>query len=252
MAAAALKGKTALVTGAARRLGRAIALALADAGVNVVVHYHNSEAEAETLREELASRGVKAWRVEADFSSPAATNAFIPRIFDATGTLDFLVNSASLFLPGTLLDVTAQELARDMQVNVWAPFLLSREFFRRARTGKIVNLLDSRIAGQDRSHASYLFSKRAFATLTEMMALEFAPDMAVNGVAPGLILPPQGKDQDYLNKLAKSVPLRRHGTASDVADAVLYLLGGDFVTGHVLFVDGGQHLMENCNGQDFY
>ena len=134
-------------------------------------------------------------------------------------------------------------------MNAWAPFALSRDFVRLAERGKIVNLLDTRITGYDRAHVAYVLSKKMLSALTMMSALEFAPSFTVNGVAPGLILPPEGKDESYLDVLAKSVPLRKHGGPGDIADAVLYLLKSDYVTGQVIYVDGGRHLGEEQHGQ---
>jgi len=239
-----LKGRTALVTGAARRIGRQIALALADAGANVVIHYRRSLAEAETLRCELAARGVTGWLVSADLERHEESGRLVADAVDAAGSLDFLVNSASLFQAGTVREMDFAGLMRHMQVNAWAPFVLSREFARRAGRGKIVNLLDSRIGGHDLSHVAYILSKHVLAEMTEIMALEFAPGFTVNGVAPGLILPPAGEDEGYMDVLAKTLPLERHGSSSDIAEAVLYLLRSDFVTGQVVYVDGGRHLKE--------
>jgi pteridine reductase len=243
-----LDGKTALVTGAAKRIGREIALALAHAGVNVVVHYRESVEEADQLCKELVAHGVKAWQVRSDFDDASAPGRLIPDALDAAGSLDILVNSASLFLPGTIKGMDFAGLTHLMQVNTWAPLVLGREFARRVGCGKIVNLLDSRIVGFDASHAAYILSKRALATLTERMAVEFAPGITVNAVAPGLILPPAGKDESYLDELAQGLPLKRHGNPADIADAVLYLLRSDFVTGQAIYVDGGRRLLELDRG----
>ena len=116
--------------------------------------------------------------------------------------------------------------------------------------GKIVNLLDSRIVGYDFPHAAYYLSKRLLAILTEMAALKFAPSISVNAVAPGLILPPPGKDQSYLQELSASVPLQRHGGPQDIVDALLYLLKSEFLTGQVIYVDGGRHLRESARGSN--
>jgi len=244
MSGDSLHGKTALVTGAAKRIGREIALALARAGVNVAVHFRQSAKQAEELRAELASHGVRAWLVEADFSDIAATQRLIPEVLEKAGSLDILVNSASMFLPSTIRNLEFADLMQHMQVNAWAPFVLSREFARLSARGKIINMLDTRIVGDDQSHVAYILSKQVFALLMKMTAIEFAPRITVNGVAPGLILPPAGKDESYMDDLARTIPLKRHGKPADIADAVLYLLKSDFVTGQVIFVDGGRHLME--------
>jgi pteridine reductase len=243
-----LDGKTALVTGAAKRIGREIALALAQAGVNVVIHYRESVEGVDQLRKELVACGVKAWPIRSDFDDASAPARLIPDALDAAGSLDILVNSASLFLPSTIRDMDFAGLTRLMQVNTWAPLVLGREFDRRVGRGKIVNILDSRVIGFDASHAAYILSKQALAALTERMALEFAPAITVNAVAPGLILPPGGKDEGYLKDLAKGLPLKRHGNPADITDAVLYLLGSDFVTGQIIFVDGGRRLLEMDRG----
>jgi NAD(P)-dependent dehydrogenase (short-subunit alcohol dehydrogenase family) len=148
------------------------------------------------------------------------------------------------------MDVGFSDVMRHMHVNAWAPFVLSREFARLADHGKIVNLLDTRIIGHDREHVAYVLSKKMLAVLTVMCAREFAPDFTVNGIAPGLILPPAGKDESYLDKLAEKVPLRKHGGPQDIVDAVLYLLKSDYVTGQVIYVDGGRHLLEDGHGPD--
>ena len=243
-----LKGKTALITGAGKRIGREIALALAREGANVVVHYRKSAEEAGRLRTELIALGVHAWTVEADFEDMQASRQLFQTALNKAGAIDFLVNSASIFVPGTFDEMDFPGLMRHIQVNTWAPFALSRDFARQVSRGKIVNLLDSRIVGDDRTHLAYIVSKRALSALTEMMAVEFAPAITVNGVAPGLILPPAGKGQDYLDRLSSTVPLKRHGDPGDIADAVLYLLESEFVTGQVIFVDGGRHLMEHGRG----
>lgn len=243
-----LQGQAALITGAAKRIGRGIAVALAEEGVNIVIHYRSSAEEAEELCAQLAEQGVKSWLIRADFENAGETETLIGRTLEIVGSLDILVNSASMFPPNTLGDVSLKDLVQNMQVNAWAPFVLSREFARQVGRGKIVNLLDSRLNGYDWFHVAYFLSKHVFSVLTKMTALQFAPEITVNGVAPGLILPPLGKDQSYLDPLVGKVPLKRHGSPQDIAEAVIYLLKSDFVTGQVIHVDGGQHLMEYSNG----
>jgi NAD(P)-dependent dehydrogenase (short-subunit alcohol dehydrogenase family) len=244
MPAESLAGRTALVTGAARRIGRAIAIGLAREGVNVLVHYRRSVVEAENLAEQLRGIGVQAWPVQADFQRPAEYETLVQRSLELAGSLDILVNSAAVFTPDTLAEATLASLVRDIEVNAWVPFALGREFATRASRGSILNLLDSRLRGHDYRHVSYILSKHLLAVLTEMMAVEFAPGVRVNAIAPGLILPPPGQPDSYLDKLAPSVPLRRHGGPEDIVEAALCLLRSDFVTGQVIFVDGGRHLKE--------
>jgi pteridine reductase len=246
-----LAGRTALVTGAGRRIGRAVALALAEEGVHIVAHDRRA-LETETLKvcEEVVGCGAKSWKVIADLEKPEEYETLISRAMTTAGALDIVINNASLFRPNTLRDVDFPSLTQHIQVNAWAPFVLSRDFSRLVGRGKIINLLDTKITGHDLEHAAYSLSKQMLASLTRMCALEFAPGITVNAVAPGLILPPTGKDEAYLEHLAKSIPLKRHGGPVDIADAVLYLLKSDFVTGQVIYVDGGRHLLGGGNGPD--
>jgi pteridine reductase len=243
-----LQGQTALITGAAKRIGREIAVALAEEGVNIVIHYRSSAEEADELCAQLTERRVRSWLVKADLENAEETETLIEQTLEIAGSLDILINSASIFFPSTLNDVSFEDLVQNMRVNAWAPFVLSREFARQVGRGKIVNLLDSRLNGYDWFHVAYFLSKHVFSVLTEMTALEFAPEITVNGVAPGLILPPPGKDESYLDPLVDTVPLKRHGSPRDIAETVIYLLKSDFVTGHVIQVDGGRHLLEWRNG----
>lgn len=241
---ALLEGKTALVTGAGKRIGREIAIALAREGADIVVHYRSSLKEATELSSELAKSGVKVWLVQADFEKRGHYEHLIKDALDRAGKLDILVNSASIFPPEKFAEMTFEGLVRALEVNAWVPYVLARDFAKTAGNGKIINLLDSRITGYDLSHASYILSKHVLAVLTHVMAVMFAPDITVNAIAPGLILPPPGKDSDYLEGLVYTVPLRRHGNPPDIAKAALYLATSDFVTGETLFVDGGRHLKE--------
>jgi len=238
----ALIGKTALVTGAAKRIGREIALSLAENGVNVAIHFRQSNLEAEKLCTQLKDLGVNSWIFKADFSSVEELHQVIPKVLDGTGTMDFLINSASMFPPDKVQEMEFANLVGNIQVNAWAPFVLAREFGKRASTGKIVNLLDAGILGYNWSHVSYILSKKVLCSLTELMAIELAPEFTVNAVAPGLILPPEGKGTTFSEALLKKIPLQRSGRPVDVASAVLFLLRENYVTGQVIFVDGGSHI----------
>lgn len=237
-----LAGRIALVTGAGKRLGRAIALALADAGVHVIAHYNRSQAETQTLVREIEQRGTKAWMIRADLAQPEQVTGLIGRAQQMAGGLDILINSASIFPADTLRDATLESIALNEQINALAPLVLSREMAALGTGGHIINLLDTRVFDHDPLHFAYHLSKRTLFALTRIMAVEFSPKIQVNAIAPGLILPPEGKDESYLAKLAHTTPLQRYGSPRDITSAVLFLLGSDFITGQVIYVDGGRHL----------
>ena len=245
--------KTALVTGGARRIGAALAEELAAAGNNVVVHYRTSRREAEALASRLAGYGVECLALPADLASEEETEELFQRAENFGGGIDILVNSASIFPDGRLAEFTWEQLEENLRVNSWAPLRLCRRFARQERfarrsrsgmipaqeLGNIVNLLDTRIVDRDPAHVPYHLSKRMLFSLTRMLSLELAPTVRVNGIAPGLILPPPGEDSGYLERMRKTNPLERYGGTHDIAAAMRFLLESAFVTGEVLFVDGG-------------
>jgi len=243
-----LAGKTALITGAAKRLGAATALALAHRGANLVLHYNTSAEPMAELARQASALGVKVWTLSADLADVDAAAVLFPRAVEAAGPIDFLINNAAVFPDNRLADLTPDDLYGNININALAPLLIARCFAAQQRPGAIVNFLDTRIVDADKRHAAYHLSKRMLFTLTRMMALEFAPGVRVNAVAPGLILPPPGEDEDYLERLASTNPLGRYGSPHDIAEAVLFLLCSDFITGQVLFVDGGRHLRGSMYG----
>jgi NAD(P)-dependent dehydrogenase (short-subunit alcohol dehydrogenase family) len=192
--------------------------------------------------------GRRAVCVRADLASEEEARGLLDTAVAALGPVDVLVNNASVFTESRLADFDPGELCLNMDVHAVAPLMLSRAFAAQGRPGCILNMLDSRITDYDERHAAYHLSKRALFTLTRMSALEFAPLVRVNGIAPGLILPPEGKDEGYLEELAHTNPLNSYGGEDDIACAALYLLASRFVTGQVLYVDGGRHLKGNTYG----
>jgi len=242
-----LTAKTALITGGAKRLGRATALALAEAGANVVIHYGSSRQEALATAEEATRLGVRSWTVRGDLLSrdPASIVDEAARL---AGGLDILINNASIFPTSRIEDVTLDQIVENVTVNAWGPLALARRFAELGQRGHIVNFLDTRVTGFDWSHVAYQSSKHMLALFTRMMAAKFGPGLQVNAVAPGLILPPEGKDASYLDSLKDRTVLKRTGSPREVTDAVLYLLRSDFVTGQVIYVDGGRHLLEAVGG----
>lgn len=237
-----LTGKTALITGSAQRIGKTAAIALAQQGVNVIVHYHQSKEAAGDVCDDLQSVGVSSWPIQADLSDAGQAERLFQEAVCQAGAIDILVNNASIFDQETLWETSEVSLWRNLQIHAVAPLALARAMARQNRTAHIVNLLDTRVTVYDREHASYHLSKRVLLTLTRMLAIELAPAITVNAIAPGLILPPVGEDESYLERLAHCNPLQRYGCPQDVADALLFLLRSHFITGQVIYVDGGYHM----------
>ncbi len=238
-----LKGKTALVTGATKRIGRAIAHALTENHVNVIVHYCTAtdKAAEETIKS-IKMPGVNTWKFNADFSNIDNVDKLFDKIQGTIGTVDFLINNASVFLSSKLTGLSIQELYQTLTINSIAPFRLSQHMANQKQKGCIINILDSRIRQYDMTHGAYQLSKNMLYHMTEMMALEFAPDVRVNGIAPGLILPPGGEDELYLKQQYHRNLFNCSGKLTDITDAVIFLLTNTFITGEVLFIDGGQKL----------
>ncbi len=243
-----LAGKTALVTGAAVRLGRSIALRLARTGCNVIIHYNSSEAEADQVASEIEARNRRTWKSRFDLTLSEQAHEWISALIRETGGIDILVNSASAFPEDSYDTLDEKTLSESMSIHVLSPLALINAMSRQRREVSVVNILDTRIADRDPTHASYHLAKRSLYTLTRDLAVSMAPAMRINAVAPGLILPPSGRDDSWLEHLRTSNPLEKIGSADGVADAVLFLLGSDFITGQVIYVDGGRHLKGNIYG----
>lgn len=236
-------GRTALVTGGARRLGRAMALALADAGADVVVNYHTSQDAARQTVAEIEARGRRALAVQANVARGADVRALVAAIERDLGRLDIVVNNASLFERTPVLDITEAEWDRVLDVNLKAPFMLSQAAapLLARDGGVIVNLLDLSAFQPWSGFAHHAVSKAGLLHLTRVLARALAPDVRVNAIAPGTVLPPSGHDgEDGSDRRV----LRREGRPDDVADALLYLVRSDFVTGETIVVDGGRMLLQ--------
>ena len=241
-----LSGRTALVTGAAQRIGRAIATALAGHGARVAVHYHGSADEAQALVAELRRTGAAAEAFAADLRDATALRALAADVEARLGPVAVLVNNASVFHATPLDTLGEREWEESLAVNLTAPYLLSLQLgraMRRRGAGKIVNLGDARAARPVRDYLPYGVSKVGLVALTEAFARELAPAVQVNCVAPGPILPPRGASPIDEARILAHTPLGRFGGPQAVADAVLHLVASDFVTGTTLVVDGGRSLV---------
>lgn len=236
------KAKT-LVTGGGVRIGAAIVRALADAGADVAIHCRSSREAAETLAEECRAKGVAAVVVQANLDDAETLPPLVHEAASGLDGLNVLVNSAAVFHKHAFSEITQEALRSEWSTNAVAPILLTRAFTEVAGAGKIVNLLDRRVFGNDPECIPYLLSKKILAEFTKAAALTLAPDFTVNGVAPGAILPPPGRGADYLKDAAGRVPLERQCSPEEVADAALFCLRNDAVTGQIISVDGGQGLL---------
>jgi pteridine reductase len=242
-----LQGKTALVTGGARRVGAAIARQLHAAGASVVLHYRDSEADAAKLEGELnAVRAKSAARVKADLHAPIAPRALVSAAVERFGGLHILVNNASSFFPVPIGSVEASHWEELMGSNLRAPLFISQEaapHLAKAQ-GAIVNIVDIHAERPLKDYPVYSIAKAGLAALTRSLALELAPAVRVNGVAPGAIAWPEDGQfaDDERKRIVASTPLGRTGSPEDIAQAVHFLACAPFVTGQILAVDGGRSI----------
>ncbi|GAB4572773.1 MAG: SDR family oxidoreductase [Anaerolineales bacterium] len=237
-----LQGKTILITGAARRVGRLFALACGRAGADLILHHRHSPAEAESLRDELASFGRRAWILAADFSHPENASQLIERANELS-PLYGLVNSASIFEPLSMQATLLEDWNNHLNINLTAPFLLSQAFAKLVKTGRIINILDWRALRPGADHFPYTVTKAALAAMTKSLAIALAPNITVNGLALGAILPPSD-NSSASEKVIEAVPVQRWSEAGEVEEALLFLLSGPaYITGEIIHVDGGRHLV---------
>lgn len=237
-----LAGKVALVTGGAKRLGRAAALALAEAGADVAVMFLESDKKAQQTAKQVENLGVRALAVPCDVADPKSVRAAIAAAIRKFGGLDILVNNAGRYETVAFDQLSLQQWDTIFATNVRGPFLVSKEALPhlRKRTGRIINL--GSLGGMQpwSTHAHYCSSKAALHMLTKVMAKALAPEVAVNCVAPGMIDLGEKSAAEFMKRMAKQTPMKRNGTADDVAAAVLFLATAPhFITGQVLLVDGG-------------
>jgi NAD(P)-dependent dehydrogenase (short-subunit alcohol dehydrogenase family) len=239
-----LNNKLVLITGAAKRVGRALALAVARAGGDLVIHFGHSEADAKSLFTEIEAIGRKVYLLQADLNDPTQVERLIPRACEH-GSLFALVNNASIFESLTWETSTLEDWNRHLLVNLTVPFLLSQAFARLlppVETGRIINFLDWRALRPGADHLPYTISKSALAALTQSLAIAFAPRITVNGLALGAVLPPM--DGNAPQKLIEKVPAGRWADLDEVSQTLLFLLEGPaYITGEIIYVDGGRHLV---------
>jgi NAD(P)-dependent dehydrogenase (short-subunit alcohol dehydrogenase family) len=235
--------KTILITGGARRLGRYFALTAAKAGMNVIIHHSHSAQEAEETASEVRKLKVACSIVSVDFSNAEQTQKTMGDLFNLH-PIDFLVNNAAIFEPLTFAETKLVQWQQHIQINLTTPFLLSQIFSKHlnGKKGRILNILDWRALRPGRDHFPYSISKAALAAMTKSLALNLAPDIQVNGLALGAILPPSDGNKD--EGIIKQVPAGRWAELDELGQAFLFLLEGPaYITGEIIHLDGGRHLV---------
>lgn len=239
-----LKGRVALVTGGARRIGQAIALGLASRGASIVISYRASSAQAHSTVKALERFGIQALAQRADVSQASDVRGLIQTIKERYGRLDILVNSAAVFTRTPFKQLSERQWDETMDANLKGPFLcalFASKLMRQHGGGKIINLADWAGLRPYRDYLPYCVSKAGLIGLTKALAKELAPNIQVSAIAPGPILPPKTMSAQEQTRIAERVLLKRWGSAQDIVNAVLFLIEGtDFVTGSTVFIDGGQ------------
>jgi pteridine reductase len=234
---------TALITGGAVRIGRAIALKLASLGYNIALHYNTSYNEAQQTKQNIVKKGVSCQLFECDLSDETCVFNLVTAVKRKLPGLNVLVNSASIFEKSSLADWNIDHYNSHWDVNFKAPFILTSEFAKKVSKGNIINILDTNINKESSQHLIYLLTKKSLCEFTKLSAIELAPGIRVNAIAPGVILPPPGKDGAYIKRRAQEVPLKTKGHPEQIADCAAFLIQSPYITGQVLFNDGGEHLL---------
>jgi len=237
-----LSGKTVLVTGAAKRLGRAIALAAAEAGASVAITYRTSAREAESLVAELAKHGGEALALRCDVTDETSVSEMVKEAASELGCIDVLVNNAAIYETVAFDKITVSQWDTLFATNARGPFLVSRAAlpYLKKRKGRIINMGSLGGLRPWPTHAHYCSSKAALHMLTKVMAKALAPEIAVNAVAPGMIDLGEKAAAAFMRKMAKQTPMRRNGTAADIAAAAMFFAAAPhFITGQIMVVDGG-------------
>ena len=248
--------KTALITGGAKRIGRALAESLAESGWTVAIHYFGSSTEATDVAHSIEKHGGRAAVFSADLRNTADTESLVPAVTKALGPVNALINNASIFEEESWDQVTTASWQEHLSVNLHAPFILSQAFARALPDnieGTIVNVIDQRVFNLTPDFLSYTVSKSGLWALTQTLALALAPKIRVNGIGPGPTLPNARQSEDVFLEQAAATPLKRKVELEDISAAVKYLLDARAVTGQMIAVDSGEHLgwAQPVEGQKF-
>jgi len=234
--------KAALITGGAIRVGKGIALALARQGYDIALHYHSSVNAAQETQQQIQQLNVQCELFQADLSNAEEIEPLFQQIIQTFPHLNVLINSASTYQQALIQNTTIDTFDEQIAMNLKAPFFLIKNYAQYCKKGNIINIIDNKMGFNQFQYAAYLLAKKALAELTKMAAMEFAPHIRVNGVAPGTVLPIASRTEDYNNWRKKGIPLQRFADLKEINQAILSLISNEYITGHILVVDGGELL----------
>ncbi len=237
--------KAALITGGAKRIGKAISIFLAEKGYDIALHYNTSEKEAKVVKNEINKLGRKCDLYKCNLFNTKDLIPLVRKVKKSFPNLSLLVNNASIFEEGKFFETDNSFLDKHLNINFKAPFFLSQGFAKYCKKGQIINLLDTNIRRIKTKFFAYNLSKKMLFEFTKMSAVELAPNIRVNAIAPGPILSPPGKDINHLRKKGLIVPLKQEGEIKNIIQGVDFLIENDYITGQCIFVDGGKHLLQN-------
>lgn len=246
-----MKNSAVLITGSAKRIGREMAFTLAAKGFDIAIHYNNSKAEALKLADEIKNKfKVKSEIFYCDLQQPTTVKKLAMDVIKKFPNLNLLINNASIFRESKFLTAPENELLDNLNTHFISPLILAKEFAKhvianKIKAAQIINIVDKNIVRFDTNYFYYLLSKKNLAELTKMLALELAPHIRVNGIAPGFILNSvNAKDvsEEYVQKLVKKIPLHKKGDVKNICQTIEFLLANDFISGEIIFVDGAASL----------
>jgi len=231
------------VTGAAKRLGRQVALHLAQEGYQIALHYHRSKPEAMSTAQAIYKTGVRCEFFSCDLADEAQTRKLVPQVFKAFPNLNVLVNSASIFIPNRFSAADLTLFKTHWDINFKAPYILTCEFARLVKRGQVINFIDANVIQYKTNYADYLMTKKALLEFTKMAAVQWGPRIRVNGISPGMILAPVNSQPDDRLRRARQIPLQRTGKPENILQSVKFLLENDYLTGQIIANDGGENLI---------
>ena len=232
-----------MVTGGAKRIGRQVALHLAREGYSIALHYHHSKADAMSTAAGIYKIGMRCELFPCDLEDEAQVLKLVDQGFKAFPNLNLLVNSASIFIPNRFDAGDLTLFKTHWDTNFKAPYILTCEFARLAKRGQVINFIDANVVKNKTGYADYLMTKKALLAFTKMAAVQWGPRIRVNGISPGMILPPVNNQPDDRVKRAGQIPLRKIGNPRNILQTLQFLLDNDYLTGQIIANDGGENLI---------